>query len=158
MTMKTTAKKGRTQDGLRHPGSRSAISASCARREVSGRRGVDIAPAYAGSVAADRHGRSSAGPYGCFLPDLTRFEPWRRPGPSAALVCDIGSIPEIDATKESVTKPSFAERPFKMRRFPHNGEYTKTQKGDDPKAAAHKELRMPTYAPSRCRRRRCPAR
>ena len=33
----------------------------------------------------DRQGRSPAVPYGCFLPDLTRFGTWRRPGPSEIL-------------------------------------------------------------------------
>lgn len=61
---------------------------------------------HEGFSATDRHGRSSAGPYGCFLPDLTRFEPWRRPGPSVALVFDRESIPEMHPRRKAVTKPS----------------------------------------------------
>ena len=38
-----------------------------------------IVPEY--TNIPNRQGRSSAVPYGCFLPDLTRFGTWRRPSP-----------------------------------------------------------------------------
>ena len=44
--------------------------------------------------APDRHGRSSAVPYGCFLPDLTRFGTWRRPSPSEAFLKTVTVYPE----------------------------------------------------------------